>query len=458
MAYNSYFANVITRLVFLLATFIGVAYLLVNTNRFFSMMFLFILAIVQVISLIYFLNKTNRDLARFLLLLTEEDISIIAWKDRVEKTFQGLHHSFKKVNEEIIRNRVEKEKGTILLQKTIDHIHTGIFIVNEEGEIQLVNEGTLRLFDLQPFKSLEDLDSIQEGLVNEFRKLRYDSGNIIHIKVEGGDQIPVMVRVASFKLGEQQLRLFSVQEIKNELEANEIESWQKLTRVLAHEISNSITPISTLGTGIHRKLIQAEKDKDGGMHIPKGAATDLLQSSELITQRGNALIEFVDHYKSFTRLPDPQMVRSSIGEIFENIGRYFSEDLKQADISMKIDVPEDLGSINLDPNLMEQAIINLVRNAIYALSDQAEGMITLSASKQVDGEVILEVSDNGPGISPEIHSQVFIPFFTTKSKGTGIGLSIVRKILNMHGGSIRLRTQEGRGSTFIIRLPQMKQS
>ena len=137
MAYNSYFANIITRLVFLLATFIGVAYLLVNTDRFFSVLFLFILIVVQVISLIYFLNRTNRDLARFLLLLTEEDTSVVAWRDRVEKTFQGLHHSFKRVNEEIIRNRVEKEEGTILLQKTVDHIQAGIFVVNEDGAIQL---------------------------------------------------------------------------------------------------------------------------------------------------------------------------------------------------------------------------------------------------------------------------------------------------------------------------------
>ena len=453
MAYNSYFANVISRLVFLLATFIGVAYLLVNTSRFFTVFFLTALAIIQIISLVFFLNKTNRNLARFLLALTEEDTSVIAWKDRIEKTFQGLHHSFSSVNEEIQRIRLEKESGSILLQNIIDHIHTGIFAVKEDGLIELVNKEALKIFDINDLEKLQDLDRLQDGLADEFSNLRYDSGNILYLRLVGDEQMPVMVKVSVFKLGNQKLKLYSLQGIKNELEANEIESWQKLTRVLAHEISNSVTPISTLGAGIHRKLSQVTLEKDGGMHIPGNAAADLLQSSELITQRGNALIEFVEYYKSFTTLPDPVMVWADLSQLFENISRYFSEELQHSGISLSIEVSDELREIHADPNLMEQAMINLVRNAIYALKGQTGGLITLRGKQPGKNEVILEISDNGTGISPPIQSQVFIPFFTTKQKGTGIGLSIVKKILNMHGGSIRFQTREGSGTTFIIRLP-----
>jgi nitrogen fixation/metabolism regulation signal transduction histidine kinase len=455
MVYNSYFANVISRLGFLLATFVALAWLLVNTSRFFTIFFLSLIAIAQIISLIRFLNKTNRDLARFLLLLTEEDTSVLAWKDRVEKTFRGLHHSFKRVNEEIGRIRLEKEKGTILLQQVIDHMNTGIFVADEAGAVRLVNEEALKMIDLKEFASLEDLDQVQKGLASEFSRLRYESGNILQIKSAGQDQVPVLVKVSTFRLDEQDLRIFSIQNLKSELEANEIESWQKLTRVLAHEISNSVTPIATLGTGIHRKLVQATMEEDGGMLISAKAATDLLQSSELITQRGNALIEFVDHYKRFTRLPDPVMVEVDIRGIFENIAAYFKEELTQSAITLQIEVSEELSKIALDQNLMEQAIINLVRNAIFALSGHSNGLIGLRARPHRKDEVLLEVSDNGPGIPPEIHSQVFVPFFTTKQKGTGIGLSIVRKVLNMHEGSIRFQTTEGEGTTFIIRLPRM---
>ena len=188
--------------------------------------------------------------------------------------------------------------------------------------------------------------------------------------------------------------------------------------------------------------------------IPGNVTADLLQSSELITQRGNALIEFVEHYKSFARLPDPVLSPADVRNIVENISAYFEKELKQSGIALKLEVHQDPAGLHLDQNLMEQALINLVRNAIYALKDQADGVITLKAREQGENEVILEISDNGPGIPSEIYSQLFIPFFTTKPKGTGIGLSIVKKIINMHGGTIGVQSNAERGCTFIIRLPR----
>jgi len=452
MVYNSYYANIVTRLIFLLASFTGLAYLLVNTSRFFTLVFLAALTIIQIISLLYFLNKTNRNLARFLLLLTEEDTSVIAWKYRVEKTFQGLHHSFKKANEEIIRNRLEKEKGTILLQNTVDHIPTGIFVLNEDGMIELVNYEALKIFDIITFERLEDLDLFQAGLSDKFSKLRYDSGNIIHLRHDGDNQIPVMVRVSAFKLGEKNLKLFSIQGIKNELEANEIESWQKLTRVLAHEISNSVTPISTLGAGIHRKLTQASKDERGEMQLPASVANDLVQSAELIESRSNALVDFTEHYKNFTRLPEPVPEKISTSGFFESLALFFNEDLKRLKTQIKVQVEDTDLNVWADKGLLEQAFINLVRNSLEAMEGQENRIISLRAFLQND-RVVMELSDNGPGIPLDIQSQVFIPFFTTKSTGTGIGMSIVRKIVIMSGGSIKFNSKPGKGTMFIIDLP-----
>ncbi len=454
MVYNSFQTSILTRIILLVVNITALAYLYVRQERFFTLIFLALLVIIQIVLLFVYLNKTNRNLARFLLLLTHEDTSVVHWKDKVEKTFHGLHHSFKKVNDEINRIRLEKEKGTILLQKVIDHMGTGIFAIDEEGNVVLVNQEALEIYNVSRLERLVDLNRIQDGLAAELLNLRYDSGNVIYIGQKDGAILPILVRVSVFTLEEKRLRLFSFQSIKTELEAKEIESWQQMTRVLAHEISNSVTPISTLADGIHRKLIQAKQQKDGGMNIAGNAAPDLLRSSELIVQRGNALVEFVEHYKSFTRLADPVMVQVDITHLFENIARYFSNELEQGGITLSIDVSEEAGEVQADPNLLEQALINMVRNAISALSDQADGLIELRSRQESRKAVILEISDNGPGISPEIQAQIFIPFFTTKQKGTGIGLSIVRKILNMHGGNIHVRTREGRGSTFIIRLPQ----
>lgn len=457
MVYNSFQTSILTRIFLLVANITALAYLYVRQERFFTLIFLALLVIIQIVLLFVYLNRTNRNLARFLLLLTHEDTSVIQWKDKVEKTFHGLHHSFKQVNDEINRIRLEKEKGTILMQKVIDHMGAGIFAIEEEGRVELINKEALDIFNVSRLETLDDLDRVQDGLATELSNLRYDSGNVIYLGQEDGATLPILVRVSVFTLEEKRLRLFSLQSIKTELEAKEIESWQQMTRVLAHEISNSVTPISTLVDGIHRKLTQAEEQKDGGILIAGKAAPDLLRSSELIVQRGNALVEFVEHYKSFTTLADPVMVQVDIAHLFENIARYFSNEIKQNKITLSIDVSEEAREIQADPNLLEQALINLVRNAISALSYQADGSIELRSRQEDRKAVILEISDNGTGIPPEIQSQIFIPFFTTKQKGTGIGLSIVRKILNMHGGNIHVRTREGSGSKFIIRLPRKLQ-
>lgn len=452
MAYNSFFANILIRMLFLCGSFAVLAFLLVNTSRFFTIVFLASVTILQIVSLIVFLNKTNRDLARFLLLLTSEDSSVIAWKDRVEKTFQGLHHSFRQVNEEINRMKLEKEQGNILLQNIIDHIQTGIFVTNESSRIELINQEALSTLGMQDLEKLKDLDHTQPGLADALSGIRYNTGNILHVKAAGDEQMPVLVRVSAFKLGERMLRLFSVQGIKNELEANEIESWQKLTRVLAHEISNSVTPIATLGTGIHRKLSQAPEIGEGEMRLSSPMANDLIQSSQLIEKRSNALVEFMEHYKSFTRLPDPVPQDMLILEFFESLRLFFNNDLARLKVKLECQVSDPDLTMYADRALLEQAFINLVRNSLEALEGKEKGQILLKAGPE-NGKVLIEISDNGPGIPSDIQSQVFIPFFTTKKTGTGIGMSIVRKIIIMSGGSIRFRSTPGEGTRFYLLVP-----
>lgn len=452
MAYNSFFANILIRMLFLCGSFAGLAFLLMNTSRFFTIVFLAAATILQIVSLIVFLNKTNRDLARFLLLLTAEDSSVIAWKDRVEKTFQGLHHSFRQVNEEISRMKLEKEEGSILLQNIINHIQTGIFVINESSGIELINQEALNTLGMQDLEQLKDLDETQPDLASALSEIRYNTGNILHINIAGEEQMPVIVRVSAFKLGERKLKLFSIQGIKNELEANEIESWQKLTRVLAHEISNSVTPIATLGAGIHRKLAQASKIGEGGMNLTGRMANDLIQSSQLIEKRSNALVEFMEHYKSFTRLPDPLPQDMVTSEFFESLRLFFNNDLIRLKVKLECQVSDPDLKMYADRALLEQAFINLVRNSLEALEGKEKGQILLKARPE-NGKVLIEISDNGPGIPSDIQSQVFIPFFTTKKAGTGIGMSIVRKIIIMSGGSIRFRSTPGEGTRFYLLVP-----
>jgi len=454
MVYNSFQTSILTRITLLVVNITALSYLYVRQERFFTLIFLALLAIIQVVLLFVYLNKTNRNLARFLLLLTYEDTSVVHWKNKVEKTFHGLHHSFKKVNDEINRIRLEKEKGSILLKGIIQHMETGIMVVDESGSVEVANDAALLALGASQLEFLSDLDRNQAGFSRKLSKLGYDSGNVIHYYRDGLEESQLLVRVSLLKLEDRTLRIYSLQDIRNQLEANEIESWQKMTRVLSHEISNSVTPISTLGDGIQMKLKQGRKDEKGRLIIEKDAAMDLLQSSGLIQERSDALVEFMEHYKNFSRLPNPIPGKIVVAEFLEGIELLFSEDFNNQGIRFSFELQDPSMVIHADKNLLEQAFINLVRNSIDALKAIPGGIIQIKASMLEKLHLKLEISDNGPGISPEHESQVFIPFFTTKQKGTGIGLSIVRKIINMHGGTIQVDSGEDRGSTFVIRLPQ----
>jgi nitrogen fixation/metabolism regulation signal transduction histidine kinase len=334
----------------------------------------------------------------------------------------------------------------------IEHVDTGIFAADEKGLIEIVNTAGLRILGTNRLEKISDLDAIEKGTAAAFRNLRFDTGNILHLKADD-DQIQVLVRVSTFKLDQKNLRLYSFQEIRNEMEANEIESWQKMTRVLAHEISNSVTPISTLGAGIHRKLSQAPKSGAGGMELSSQTANDLLQSAGLIEKRSNALVDFMQHYKNFARLPEPVPEKVSVSRFFESLRLFFNDELKILKIEFNFSLDDPDLNVWADRGLLEQAFINLVRNSMEALGNQENGMINLKASCR-NSKIVVVLSDNGPGVAEDIQSQIFIPFFTTKPGGTGIGMSIVRKIIILSGGNIRFKSIPGQGAEFIILLPE----
>ena len=452
MVYNSFQTSILTRIILLVVNLMALSYLIIRQERFFTIIFLALLVVIQIILLFLYLNRTNRNLARFLLLLTHEDTSVIQWKEKVEKTFRGLHHSFRKVNEEINRIRMEKEKGSILLEGIIQHMEAGIIVMDESGLIEVINVPAMQALGINRLEHVDELDSLQEGMSSLLSGMRFDSGNVIAYRRAGQEESHLLVRVSLLKLEDRTLKIYSIQDIRTQLEANEIESWQKMTRVLSHEISNSVTPISTLGDGIHMKLKQGRYDKGGRLIIGKDAAKDLLHGSDLIQQRSNALVEFMEHYKNFSRLPDPVPGKIVLSDFFEALELLFREDMKKAGIRFEFELADPTLAIRGDQNLIEQAFINLVRNSIEALEGRNDGFVQIKAAKQQNLHVSLEVHDNGPGISPEIQSQVFTPFFTTKSGGTGIGMSIVRKIVVMSGGTITINSESGHGTDVTVSL------
>ncbi|KPK87555.1 MAG: hypothetical protein AMS27_02350 [Bacteroides sp. SM23_62_1] len=456
MRYNSFYVNILTRIILLSATNFAFFWFLVSTGRFFSIVFLGFLIITQIAGLIHYVNTTNRNLASFLLMIGEESVEFMHLKEKVEKTFKGLHYSFQRLNEEINRVKLQREYSDILFRNVMSHMDTGILVWNRAGSIQVVNESGLGLLNVKDLKHISELDFQYPGLSSRIQTLKPGGSSVIILSNTLGENQPFLFRAKSFLLGKEQLQLVSFQDIQSELEEKEMESWQKLIRVLAHEVSNSITPITTLGTNIGNRIKALWKETETEVKVPGPVMKDIHRSAELIEQRGNGLIDFIGHYKSFIRLPEPDMKNVVLRILFDDVCSLCSaESSEESTIIHNKIQPPDL-QVTADRKMLEQVLINLLQNALKAISVNPDGVINVEAYMQENRTVIINISDNGKGIPEDIIDQVFVPFFTTDEKGTGIGLSLSRRIMYLHGGTIRLRSVEGKGTTVILIFPGKK--
>jgi nitrogen fixation/metabolism regulation signal transduction histidine kinase len=452
MAFNSYYLNILLRILLISATNFGFFYFLLKGDRFFTILFLGILFIIQVIWLFLYVNSVNRTLARFLLTLGEEETMVTPLQHQVEKTFRGLQHSFERLNREVGRMRLEKEYASVLIQNTVDQLGSGIVAWNDKGEVELVNRAGLKLLDLS---QLDDMQQLEEGYPGTRVRLEglAEGRRTIITLIRSGANIPFVFWATGFLLGDKTVKLVSFQSIDRELEEHEMVSWEKLIRVLSHEVSNSVTPITTLGANIKKRMSSVLTGGKKKYELEAGMAQDIQRSADLIEQRGLRLIDFVAQYKTMMRMPEPKLKPVSLKDFLSDVCSLCGHFESVSDYKISCNVSPSGLTAEMDRKMMEQVLINLVRNAVEALGEDRDGRIEVLASWGPDDSMLIQVKDNGGGISPEILDQVFIPFFTTKEKGSGIGLSLSRRIVNLHGGSIQMTSESGKGTVVNIILP-----
>jgi signal transduction histidine kinase len=450
MAYNRFYLNILVRIIALSLTLFGFFYILFEGNRFFTSIFLGILILVQLAWMFYYINTVNLNLSRFLLMLSEEETAILPLRTKVEKTFGGLQHSFQKLNSEMAKARLDREYATVLIQEVVENSSAGILAWDQKGKVEMINQEGLRLLDLAELGNISELDRYHPGLHAWILKAGKTGRGVWNLKQQGR---LLVFRVSGFRLGDKTITLVSFQNIRSELEESEMESWEKLIRVLKHEVSNSVTPITTLGAGILKCMASGKKKESGEVLLAEDHAGDIQRSAELIEQRGNGLIDFIGQYKTFMRLPEPDVDRIGLSELLDDICRMCRDLFPGSDYIVNCSTePPGIHCMG-DRKMVEQVLLNLVRNAIEAIPEAQTGRIEVSARPDGPGHVSIEVRDNGRGIPAEILDQVFIPFFTTKKKGSGIGLSFCRRIITMNGGKIRIQSTSVAGTVIRFTLP-----
>jgi len=450
MIYKNHYNNIIIRVILLTATCFAFSFIYFSLKDILILINIFLLIVLQVYLIIYKLNKTNRDLTSFFAAVQNDDSSIIYQRMAPDKNFRYLYKSFDDINNRIRKLKIESVTRNQYLQNIVDHVGVGLLSFDDDDNIDILNSATRNLIKISGAKKLSRLEKISKSLPVLLRELNPGEQKLIKIRTED-ELLQLAVKASVFKMEERKIKLISFQNIKNELEEKELESWQKLIRILTHEIMNSISPISSTIKTIKGFLTDSDNKKTKSVNnIEQELIDDSVKGLSIIEERSDGLVDFVEKFRSLTLLPKPVFKQFSINELFESIKLLMAKELHKNKIALEIQVIPTSLTIIADKKLIEQILINLINNSIQAFDSIEDRKIILKAYYFSDKSPIIQVIDNGNGISDENIDKIFIPFFTTKRKGSGIGLSLSREIMRLHSGRIRVKSVPEKETIFTL--------
>jgi len=435
MVYKSFRFNCAIRLLLVCATTFLFFYLVFRTNLFATIFIVGLLVVLQVYFLFKYVERTNRDLTRFLQSIKYSDFTQPFISPVKGTKFDELNSAFSEVVNAFQRTRMEKEEHFRYLQTVVQHIGIGLIAFKSDGEVELFNNAAKRMLNISHLRMIPQLTAISPDLVNKLTEIRPGEKQQLKLQLDG-DTLLLSMYATGFILRQQRYTLVSLQNIQSELEEKEMESWQNLIRVLTHEIMNSITPIASLASTATELL----SPKPGDLPSDDETTKDVLVAVKTIQKRSTALMNFVDDYRKLTRLPKPNFEVFQIQELFLRTERLLKDQLKKESIGFETSINPETLELTADPGLIEQVLINLCKNSIEALRETPNPLIRLIAKTDGSGNPIIQVIDNGPGIKAEVVDKVFIPFFTTKKEGSGIGLSLSKQIMRLHRGIISINS------------------
>jgi len=407
--------------------------------------------IIQLYALFKYIDKTNRDLASFLESIRFSEFTRSFQMEGMGSSFDELNKAFNDVIKDFQNVRTEKEEHFHYLQSIVQNIDVSIIAYQKDGTVEMINKAAKKLFQLSGLKNIKQLYPISNELVEKLLSIAPGESALIKVQQED-DLLQLAINSNEFKIHNKTIVLATIKNIQSVLEEQETEAWQKLISVLTHEIMNSITPIASLSSTIDMmiKSFQDEQLADPNVNIDSETANEIQLGLQTIHKRSTGLLHFVNTYRNLTRIPKPNFRITTVNSVFNNIIPLMNEEISQAGISFHSEVDPPEIEFSVDVELLEQVIINILKNAIHALEGAEKPQITLKAFLNKRGRVTIQVADNGVGILPEVLDKIFIPFFTTKPKGSGIGLSLSRQIMRLHNGSITAYSVPSYGTTFTL--------
>jgi two-component system nitrogen regulation sensor histidine kinase NtrY len=405
--------------------------------------------------LMHYLNRRNRDLADFLAGLRYEDYALTFGTQRVPATTGQLRQAFNQINRSFQQLSRQKEAQHLYLQNVLALVNTGILAFYDPhatpmatanppavaGEVRWLNEALKQLLGVPYLRNIQALARREPALYETLLALKPGENRLVRLH-----QQPVLLSATALTDEHGRSLLVAFQPVREALEETEAHAYQKLLRVLTHEIMNSVAPIASLAGTLHQQL-----------NVTPTAGplpADLARSLAVIRQRSEGLLHFTQTYRQLSQLAAAPFQTVPVWSLFEHVLTLLEPTFIQRGVAADVVLADPDLCVLADPALIEQVLLNLLTNALDALQTQATPQVRLAGRVQAPHRVVLEVADNGVGIPAARQEEIFVPFFTTKPTGSGIGLSLSRQIMQLHRGSIQVQSVEGGGSQFYLLFPQ----
>jgi len=448
MISKNLYLNIIVRVLLILMLALSLGYTVFAIKSIRVSLICILLIVYMTINLISFMNTINRKVRFFFDSVRNDDSSLTFPVEAVGNRFSELYNSMNRVNQQIRQLKIENSRQEQYFSILLEHIATGIITFNNKGFILQSNSSAKRMLSSDVLTHLKQIERIDQKLYNAIGTIKPTERRLVAMNSRQGEK-QLSLKATSFKTNGEELVILSIQDIKNELDEKELESWMKLIRVLMHEIMNSITPITSLSESLSNmysvdgKPIAPEK-------IDSKAVFTTLQGLNVIKEQGKGLMSFVEAYRKLTRVPDPNKEYFKVADLMTRIRILYSSLDKSDRVKLSFSLNDPDMELFADQNLISQVLLNLLKNAIEANENNPDGKIRVVANTDKNNHPEICVIDNGQGISEKNLDEIFVPFFTTRPNGSGIGLSISKQIMRVHGGNLKVRSQPDEETVFCL--------
>ncbi|KOF03472.1 histidine kinase [Roseivirga seohaensis subsp. aquiponti] len=448
MGFKNLRFNIIARVMLLTASALLLANLIYGSQNQVNIFFVSLAIVVQVYLLIRAIEKTNREISGFLNSIKYDDFTATYPTEGHSASVDQLYQEFNNVIKKFREIRADKEANYHYFRTIVQHVGIGLITFNKKGDIQIINSSAKKLIGVEAIQNIFELSKVSPKLVESLVKLKTGGSDLIEF-TQDGTHIQLSIYVIELVLRGEEFKLVSVQNIQSELEEKEMDAWQNLIRVLTHEIMNSVTPLSSLAATVKDNLVDNIEDD---VPIEKDELEDIYLAVQTIERRSQGLIRFVSDFRNLTKIPQPKVATESVAKVLEHIQVLFNHELAAKNIKISFSIEPVNLAFSIDKELIDQVLINILQNAVHALEETTnEKHIMVRAFVNEYNRPTIVIRDNGCGIDEEALSKIFIPFFTTKKQGSGIGLSLSKQIMRKHGGGITVKSVMNEGTEFTLR-------